>query len=222
MTIALLAMGYLIGSLPMGVIVARLTGATDPRTVGSGRTGGTNSLRAMGWPRAIAVAALDLSQGRGTHPYRPTGRRTRRDPGPHRSGRCHRQLEVGLPALPWRPRRRHRRRRHARGLTVALPGRGARLLHRRRAHALRLAGFASWWPRLGAGLAVVFVIVGAARGGLAAVRHARVPPSSGSRTGTTSGGYGTGPSAGSTPGDRGATPAPGVRQRRRRSTCHES
>jgi glycerol-3-phosphate acyltransferase PlsY len=62
-TIVLLVMGYLIGSLPMGVIVARLTGATDPRTVGSGRTGGTNSLRAMGWPRAIGVAALDLSKG---------------------------------------------------------------------------------------------------------------------------------------------------------------
>ncbi len=63
LTIALLLMGYLIGSLPMGVIVARLTHATDPRTVGSGRTGGTNSLRAMGWPRAITVAVLDLSKG---------------------------------------------------------------------------------------------------------------------------------------------------------------
>ena len=56
-------MGYLIGSLPMGVIVARLTGGTDPRTVGSGRTGGTNTLRAGGWGRAIAVASLDLAKG---------------------------------------------------------------------------------------------------------------------------------------------------------------
>lgn len=63
LTVVLLAMAYLIGSMPMGVIVARLTGATDPRTVGSGRTGGTNSLRAMGWPRAITVAALDLAKG---------------------------------------------------------------------------------------------------------------------------------------------------------------
>jgi glycerol-3-phosphate acyltransferase PlsY len=63
LTVVLLVMGYLIGSLPMGVIVARLTGATDPRTVGSGRTGGTNSLRAMGWPRAAGVAALDLGKG---------------------------------------------------------------------------------------------------------------------------------------------------------------
>jgi glycerol-3-phosphate acyltransferase PlsY len=59
----LLTVGYLIGSMPMGVIVARLTGGTDPRTVGSGRTGGTNALRAMGWWRALAVGLLDLSKG---------------------------------------------------------------------------------------------------------------------------------------------------------------
>ena len=59
----LIALGYLIGSLPMGVIVARLTGGTDPRTVGSGRTGGTNMLRAGGWGRAITVAVLDLAKG---------------------------------------------------------------------------------------------------------------------------------------------------------------
>ena len=63
LTIALLVAGYLIGSLPMGVIVARLSGATDPRTVGSGRTGGTNALRAMGWPRALLVGLLDLAKG---------------------------------------------------------------------------------------------------------------------------------------------------------------
>lgn len=59
----LVALGYLSGSLPMGVIVARLTGARDPRTVGSGRTGGTNALRAMGARRAVLVAALDVAKG---------------------------------------------------------------------------------------------------------------------------------------------------------------
>ena len=63
LALALLPMGYLIGSLPMGVIVARLTGGVDPRTVGSGRTGGTNMLRAGGWGRAITVAVLDLAKG---------------------------------------------------------------------------------------------------------------------------------------------------------------
>jgi glycerol-3-phosphate acyltransferase PlsY len=47
----------------MGVIVARLTGGTDPRTVGSGRTGGTNVLRAMGPGRALMVGLLDLAKG---------------------------------------------------------------------------------------------------------------------------------------------------------------
>src|SRR5512141_1297557 len=61
--VLLIAIGYLSGSLPMGVLVARLTGARDPRTVGSGRTGGTNALRAMGAWRAGLVATLDVSKG---------------------------------------------------------------------------------------------------------------------------------------------------------------
>jgi glycerol-3-phosphate acyltransferase PlsY len=59
----LIGLGYLLGSVPMGVIVARLSGGTDPRTVGSGRTGGTNVLRAMGPGRAILVASLDVAKG---------------------------------------------------------------------------------------------------------------------------------------------------------------
>lgn len=61
--IVLVVMGYLIGSLPMGVIVARLTGGTDPRSVGSGRIGGTNALRAMGPGRALSVGLLDVAKG---------------------------------------------------------------------------------------------------------------------------------------------------------------
>jgi len=58
-----IVLGYLSGSLPIGVMVARLTGGRDPRTVGSGRTGGTNALRAMGAWRAGAVAVLDVLKG---------------------------------------------------------------------------------------------------------------------------------------------------------------
>jgi glycerol-3-phosphate acyltransferase PlsY len=47
----------------MGVIVARLTGARDPRTVGSGRTGGTNAWRAMGLWRGVLVGVLDIAKG---------------------------------------------------------------------------------------------------------------------------------------------------------------
>jgi len=50
----LVGLAYLSGSIPMSVIVARLSGGVDPRTVGSGRTGGTNALRALGRGRAAA------------------------------------------------------------------------------------------------------------------------------------------------------------------------
>ena len=54
---------YLIGAIPFGVLVAKVSGGPDPRTLGSGRTGGANVLRALG-PRAAAVAGLlDLLKG---------------------------------------------------------------------------------------------------------------------------------------------------------------
>ena len=61
--LALVVGAYLCGSIPVGVVVARLTGGIDPRTVGSGRTGGTNALRALGRKRAAVVVAGDLLKG---------------------------------------------------------------------------------------------------------------------------------------------------------------
>src|SRR5438552_810578 len=61
--IVLIGGAYLCGSIPMGVLVARLTGGVDPRTIGSGRTGGTNALRALGRRRAAVVVAGDLLKG---------------------------------------------------------------------------------------------------------------------------------------------------------------
>lgn len=63
MYLALGAGAYLCGSIPMGVVVARLTGGVDPRTVGSGRTGGTNALRALGRKRAAVVVVGDVLKG---------------------------------------------------------------------------------------------------------------------------------------------------------------
>ncbi len=60
---AVVAAAYLLGSLPSGVLVARVTGGADPRTVGSGRTGGNNALRAMGPARALVVFLLDVAKG---------------------------------------------------------------------------------------------------------------------------------------------------------------
>jgi glycerol-3-phosphate acyltransferase PlsY len=61
--LALIVGAYLCGSIPMGVVVARLTGGVDPRTVGSGRTGGTNALRALGRGRAAIVVTGDVLKG---------------------------------------------------------------------------------------------------------------------------------------------------------------
>jgi glycerol-3-phosphate acyltransferase PlsY len=62
-TLLLVLGAYLLGSTPSGVLVARLTGGRDPRTVGSGRTGGTNAIRAMGPARGLTVGFLDVGKG---------------------------------------------------------------------------------------------------------------------------------------------------------------
>ncbi len=61
--VVLAVLSYVAGSIPFGVVVARATGATDPRTLGSGRTGGTNALRAMGRRRALVVVTGDVLKG---------------------------------------------------------------------------------------------------------------------------------------------------------------
>jgi glycerol-3-phosphate acyltransferase PlsY len=61
--LALIVVAYLSGSVPVGVLVARLSGGPDPRTVGSGRTGGTNALRALGAKWAAVVVIGDLAKG---------------------------------------------------------------------------------------------------------------------------------------------------------------
>jgi len=62
-TAVLVLIAYLAGSIPVGVLVARRAGGADPRTIGSGRTGGTNALRALGPRWAAVVVAGDLAKG---------------------------------------------------------------------------------------------------------------------------------------------------------------
>ena len=59
----LVAVAYLIGALPFGLLVGRLAGGVDLREHGSGRTGATNALRTVGWGGAIATFALDVAKG---------------------------------------------------------------------------------------------------------------------------------------------------------------
>lgn len=58
-----LAIGYLLGSIPTGVILTRLAGAGDLRTVGSGNTGATNVLRTGHKGLAAATLLFDLLKG---------------------------------------------------------------------------------------------------------------------------------------------------------------
>ncbi len=57
------AAGYLIGSIPMGVILARLFGWDDPRTYGSGHTGALNVSRRAGRVALVAVLVADFLKG---------------------------------------------------------------------------------------------------------------------------------------------------------------
>src|SRR5688572_20308914 len=55
--------GYLIGSIPIGVLVGKLLGGIDVRDYGSGKTGFTNSLRVLGLRRSLPVFLGDLAKG---------------------------------------------------------------------------------------------------------------------------------------------------------------
>ena len=58
-----LVLGYLLGSIPFGVILTRLGGAGDLRRVGSGNIGATNVLRTGRRGLAAATLLLDLAKG---------------------------------------------------------------------------------------------------------------------------------------------------------------
>ena len=57
------ALGYLLGSIPFGLLVVRLVTGQDVRQVGSGRTGGTNAMRAGGLGVGLLTTVLDMFKG---------------------------------------------------------------------------------------------------------------------------------------------------------------
>jgi acyl phosphate:glycerol-3-phosphate acyltransferase len=58
-----LALGYLLGSIPFGVILTRLAGTEDLRSIGSGSTGATNVLRTGRKGLAVATMLGDALKG---------------------------------------------------------------------------------------------------------------------------------------------------------------
>jgi len=58
-----LLFGYLLGSIPFGLLLTRLAGTADLRAVGSGNIGATNVLRTGRRDLAAATLLLDLAKG---------------------------------------------------------------------------------------------------------------------------------------------------------------
>jgi acyl phosphate:glycerol-3-phosphate acyltransferase len=63
--IGILILGYIIGSIPFGLLIVKLKTGKDIRNVESGRTGGTNAVRAAGFWAGLLTAILDISKGTG-------------------------------------------------------------------------------------------------------------------------------------------------------------
>jgi glycerol-3-phosphate acyltransferase PlsY len=61
--IAAIAIGYLLGSIPFGLLVTRLGGYGDVRRIGSGNIGATNVLRTGSKGLAALTLALDAAKG---------------------------------------------------------------------------------------------------------------------------------------------------------------
>ena len=61
--VAALALGYLLGSVPWGLLLTRAAGHGDIRAIGSGNIGATNVLRTGNKGLAAATLALDVLKG---------------------------------------------------------------------------------------------------------------------------------------------------------------
>ena len=56
----ILVASYILGSIPFGLIVVKLMTGKDVRTIASGRTGGTNAMRAAGLWAGLLTAIFDI------------------------------------------------------------------------------------------------------------------------------------------------------------------
>jgi len=63
LALVMLIGGYLLGSIPFGIVVSKYVGAADPRTAGSRNIGFTNVLRVSGKKAGFLTLAGDLGKG---------------------------------------------------------------------------------------------------------------------------------------------------------------
>jgi acyl phosphate:glycerol-3-phosphate acyltransferase len=56
----IMVVSYILGSIPFGLVVVKLMTGKDVRTIASGRTGGTNAMRAAGPWAGLLTAILDI------------------------------------------------------------------------------------------------------------------------------------------------------------------
>jgi glycerol-3-phosphate acyltransferase PlsY len=61
--IGIILLAYIFGSIPFGLLIVKLKTGKDIREVESGRTGGTNAMRAAGFWAGILTAILDILKG---------------------------------------------------------------------------------------------------------------------------------------------------------------
>jgi glycerol-3-phosphate acyltransferase PlsY len=61
--VLLVLLGYVLGSIPSGLIIVKLKTGKDIRQVESGRTGGTNAMRAAGFWAGLGTALSDIFKG---------------------------------------------------------------------------------------------------------------------------------------------------------------
>lgn len=61
--IGVVILGYIIGSIPFGLLIVKIKTGKDIRTIESGRTGGTNAVRAAGFGAGLLTAIMDVLKG---------------------------------------------------------------------------------------------------------------------------------------------------------------
>lgn len=60
---SVLLIAYVLGSIPFGLLIVKWRTGKDIRVVESGRTGGTNAMRAAGFSAGLLTAILDILKG---------------------------------------------------------------------------------------------------------------------------------------------------------------